>query len=149
MTRLASLFLVLSLAACDKGGTGVPASPTGDGGSAKEPAGMKAPPAPATIPQKYVEMLEQNWPRIEELGATFEEQFKKAQESRGRDSAAVNAANETFQELADMWAEITYAAQDDGEKIDALWSNYLRSYEKQVQAWQKKNKALKEFSTVK
>ena len=87
MTRIASLLLCLALVSCDKGGSGVPASQpdsgdTGAGGS----SGMQAPPAPATIPQKYVEMLEANWPKIEELGKKFEEQFKTAQESRGRDS---------------------------------------------------------------
>ena len=44
---------------------------------------------------------------------------------------------------------MSYAAQDESEKVNDLWNDYLRSYESKIHSWQKKNKALKEFSTVK
>ena len=147
MNRFASLLLVVSLVACDKGGGGstttapVEQQPT-------EPE-VTVPKAPASIPQKYVDIFKNNWSKIEELGATFTEQFKKAQESRGRDKEAVDAANKTYQELADLWAEVGYAAQDESDEIQEAWARYLRSYEKQVGKWVKMNKSLKEFSRVK
>ena len=62
--------------------------------------------------------VKKNWTKIEELGATFTTQFKKAQESRGRDKDAVDAANETYKELADLWAEVGYAALESGVEVE-------------------------------
>jgi len=150
MIRIASLFLLLSLIACDKGGK---STSTSGGNQPANPVDSKSemsvPKAPATIPDRYVQTFQKNWSRIEELGATFTEQFKKAQESRGRDKPAVDAANETFRELADLWAEVSYAAQDESEEIQEAWAKYLRSYESRVNDWVKMSKGLKEFSRVK
>jgi hypothetical protein len=150
MFRTCSFLLILALAACGKKGAststgGGADSGTSDTGTTKS----SVPDAPAEIPQKYNDILKQNWTKIEELGATFTEQFKKAQESRGRDKAAVDAASDTYRELADLWAEVTYAAQDESEEIQELWSNHLRSYERKVNNWTKMSKGLKEFSRVK
>jgi len=150
MTRIASLLLVLALVACDKGGK---STKTGTGSQPTKPADttpeMTVPKASAEIPPQYVETFKKNWSKIEELGATFTTQFKTAQESRGRDKAAVDAANATYQELAELWAEVGYAAQDESDAIQEAWAKYLRSYESQVHKWTSMNKSLKEFSRVK
>ena len=147
MNRLASLLLVLFIVACDKGGGSTPdTAPVDEQPSQPE---VNVPKAPATIPTQYVDTFKKNWSKIEELGATFTTQFKKAQESRGRDKDAVDAANETYKELADLWAEVGYAAQDESDEIQEAWAKYLRSYEAKVKKWVTMNKGLKEFSRVK
>lgn len=148
MNRFASLLLVLSLVACDKGGGGSTpdAAPVDEQPSQPD---VNVPKAPATIPQSYVETFKKNWPTIEELGATFTTQFKKAQESRGRDKEAVDAANETFTKLNGLWSEVVYLSQDDGDEINDAWQDYLRSYNRKVEKWVKMSKGLAQFSRVK
>lgn len=147
MNRFASLLLVLSFVACDKGGGNAPTvTQTPDKSSEPE---VNVPKAPATIPTEYVDTFKKNWSKIEELGATFTTQFEKAKETRGRDKDAVDAASATFRELADLWAEVAYAAQDESQEIQDAWDTYLRSYNRKVENWVKKSKGLKEFSRVK
>ena len=122
MNRFASLLLVLSFVACDKGGGNAP-TVTQTPEKSSEPE-VNVPKAPATIPQKYVDTFKKNWSKIEELGATF-------------------------RELADLWAEVAYAAQDESQEIQDAWDTYLRSYNRKVENWVKKSKGLKEFSRVK
>ncbi|MHC4452769.1 MAG: hypothetical protein ACYS0E_21955 [Planctomycetota bacterium] len=150
MNRFASLLLVLSFVACDKGGGSSSSTPdTAPVDQQPSKPEVSVPKAPTTIPTQYVDTFKKNWSKIEELGATFTTQFKKAQESRGRDKEAVDAANATYQELADLWAEVGYAAQDESDEIQEAWAKYLRSYERQVKKWVTMNKGLKEFSRVK
>jgi hypothetical protein len=157
MNRIAAALVLASFAivACGKADTQY-ADPSGDsnssgstGGSTGSSSGTPANKAPAGIPQKYQSMLDRDWPKIEALGAQFETQFKKAQESRGRDKAAVDAASDSFRELNGLWGEIAYAAQDDNDDVMDAWSNHIRSYEKKVKGWTNKSKGLKEFSRVK
>ena len=148
MIRIASTIVFLSLVACDKGSG---AKPVNANPSTQQPTQPKSnlPSAPATIPSNYVAIFEKNWSKIEALGAKFETQFKTAQESRGRDKAAVDAANETYKELADLWSVVAYAAQDENDKIQEAWAKHLSSYETRVKVWTNKSKGLAQFSRVK
>lgn len=149
MNRFASLLLVLSFMACDKGGGSSSTPDTAPVDQQPSQPEVNVPKAPATIPQSYVDTFKTNWAKIEELGATFTTQFKKAQESRGRDKDAVDAASATFRELADLWASVAYAAQDESDEIQEAWEKYLRSYDRKVKKWVEMSKGLKEFSRVK
>lgn len=157
MNRIAVALILASfvLVACGKADTKYadPSSgsnSSGSTGSSSEKSSAKsAKSAPAGIPQKYQDMLDRDWPTIESLGAKFETQFKKAQESRGRDKAAVDAASDTYRELNGLWSKIAYAAQDDKDDVMDAWANHIRSYEKKVKGWTSKSKGLKEFTRVK
>ncbi|MEM8884802.1 MAG: hypothetical protein AAGD14_12085 [Planctomycetota bacterium] len=149
MNRLLATLLFASLIACDKGGSNVPSVTPSNNSNTSKPAKSSMPKAPDAIPQKYVTMLENTWPKVKDLGSKFEGEFKKAQESRGRDLPAVNAASKTFQELADLWAEVAYAAQDESDTVMAKWEKYIASYNKKVKRWTEMSKGLKEFSRVK
>jgi len=152
MPRLAILLLILALVACGKKGKSTSSGTTGagtDGTGAESSTTMQVPDAPASIPDEYTATFKKNWVKIEELGKQFTEQFEKAKASRGADKEAVNAAGALYKELADLWAEVSYAAQDESEKVQDAWSNYLRTYEAQVHKWTTMSKGLKEFSTVK
>jgi len=157
MNRIAAALIVASLAlvACGKADTKYadPSTNSTPSGSSNKSSGSSSSTqrinAPAGIPQKYQDMLDRDWPTIEALGEKFVTQFKKAQETRGRDKAAVDAAGDTYRELNGLWSEIAYAAQDDSDAVSDAWANHIRSYEKKVKGWTNKSKGLKEFTRVK
>lgn len=155
MNRIAILALgafLSTFVACGKADTKyAPSSGSSSSGNSGSSSGTTktSKPAPAGIPQKYQTMLDRDWSKIQSLGAQFETQFKTAQATRGRDKAAVDAANDTYRELMDLWANISYAAQDDADGVQNAWAKHLRSHERTVGAWTKMNKGLKEFSRVK
>ena len=138
------------LVACGKESTySTPKADTPSGGNASNASKPDPKPAPAGIPQKYQDMLDNGWAKIQTLGKEFEAEMVKVTATRGADKAAVNKAGETFQELNELWSEIAYAAQDESDAVMEAWAKHISSYERKVKKWVSASKALKEFSTVK
>ncbi|MHC4134026.1 MAG: hypothetical protein ACYTDU_08955 [Planctomycetota bacterium] len=164
MPRFALLLALLALvfAGCGKKKLPPPppaASPAPTG----NPAPVKAPTkrtAPAGIPQEFFDLFQANWSAIEKGGNEFSKKFTEAQTAqragdRAKMSLAIDEASKIYRVAKDSWAEIAYWPLnnlDDGkidEKTHDRCENFLRKYGSTVTGWDKKAKALKEFSTVK
>jgi len=113
--------------------------------------------APAGVPQELKDLVQREWDRIAKEGDLFLVKFKEAEAARANEDrtamdAAIEEANEHYKTAQDMWAEITYWPDNelgDG-KIDEATAEECRKwlgiYNKRVDEWTKKNKALKEYS---
>jgi hypothetical protein len=63
----------------------------------------------------------------------------------------IDAANDDFIKLSDIWAKVTYseAIDEDNEEQAAACRRFLSPYEKRIKGWRAKNKGLKEISRAK
>lgn len=150
MLRIAIPLLVL-FAGCERaGGKKVPPAPV----TKQQPKPAPAVKAPASVPQDLADRIEREWPTIEKEGNLFMEKLAeatKARESGDRPAmnTAVKAAHGHFDKAAGAWGEITAGFDDlPSKQADACWT-YVRSKERQYQAWMEKMKALAQFSTAK
>jgi hypothetical protein len=112
--------------------------------------------APATVPQGLVDEFNRYWPEIEKLGASFEAKFKEADKLRAAGELdqldkVIEAANDDFIKLSDIWAKVTYsdAIDEDNEAQAAACRRFLSPYEKRIKGWRAKHKGLKEISRAK
>lgn len=116
--------------------------------------------APAGIPQEFFDLFQEKWPAIEKGGKEFSAKFTEAQSAqragnRVRMASAIDEASIIYRTAKDSWAEIAYwplNSLDDGkidQKTHDKCESFLRKYGSTVTGWDKKAKALKEFSTVK
>ena len=168
MSRFALLFALsaLALSVLVTAGCGkkmLPPPPAASPAPASNPAPVQAQPkvrAPAGIPQEVFDVFHENWPGIEKGGAEFSAKFTEAQAAqrsgdRAKMSAVIDEASLIYRTTTDSWAEIAYWPQNKlfDEKISQKTHDkceaFLRKYGKTVTVWEKKAKALKEFSTVK
>jgi hypothetical protein len=164
MPRFALLLATAMFLAAGCGKKGKPPLPPPVGTApANNPAPVKAAPkrtAPAGIPQEFFDLFQAKWPEIQKGGEEFSKKFTEAQSAqragnRARMSSVIDEASKIYRTAKDSWAEIAYWPLnnlDDG-KIDQKTHDkceaFLRQYGKTVTGWDKKAKALKEFSTVK
>jgi hypothetical protein len=168
MPRIALLMatVALSVPACGKKKLPPPPPPPAQASSPAaphDPAPARASPrrtAPAGIPQEFFDLFQSKWPEIEKGGQEFSKKFTEAQAAqrsgdRAKMSAAIDEASRIYRTAKDSWAEIAYWPLnnlDDGkidQKTNDRCERFLRKYGKTVTGWDKKAKALKEFSTVK
>ncbi|HEX5136284.1 MAG TPA: hypothetical protein VFY93_04880 [Planctomycetota bacterium] len=156
--RLFPLFLVLLLVApaCGRKKAPPPAPPPA---TATAPVGPPKVQGPATVPQALKDLVSREWDKIAKEGDLFLVKFKEAETAKTNDDraamdAAIEEANVHYQRAVDMWAEIAYWADNEAGdgKIDertaeecGKWLGTL-GYNKRVDEWTKKNKALKEYS---
>jgi len=165
VTQMSRFVLLIALSALVMAGCGKkkrpPLPPAANPAPVSKPAPVKAQArAPAGIPQEFFDLFQANWPGIEKGGAEFSAKFTEAQAAqrsgdRAKLSAAIDEASLIYRTAKDSWAEIAYWPLNnlDDEKISQKThdkcESFLRKYGKTVTGWDKKAKALKEFSTVK
>lgn len=164
MSRIVILFALLALvtAACGKKQMPPPppaASPTPAASPVPTQPSSKLK-APAGIPQEFFDLFQEKWPAIQAGGKEFSAKFTEAQSAqragnRVKMAAAIDEASKIYRTAKDSWAEIAYWPLnnlDDGkidQKTHDKCETFLRKYGSTVTGWDKKAKALKEFSTVK
>jgi len=113
----------------------------------------KEPEVPSEVPAHFKTKVEQAWPEIEKKGLEFEKYFKGAQEAKRADDRVkfveeTNKAAKAFQELQDGWATVYYSADDLPQDVQDVCRRWMGTYDKKVNKWLKKAKALKELSIV-
>ncbi len=113
--------------------------------------------APKEVPAELKNLVQKEWDKIAAAGAAFEKKFQEANIARDNNDreamdVAIEDANRHYQAATDAWAEIAYwpdNAVGDG-KIDEVTAEvcrkWLERYNKDVDGWTKKNKALAQFS---
>jgi len=165
MPRFALLLALfaLVLAGCGKKKIPIPPPPAAGSKSGSTPMPVKASTkrtAPAGIPQEFFDLFQANWADIQKGGDEFSKKFTEAQTAqragdRAKMATTIDEASKIYRVAKDAWAEIAYwplNSLDDGkidQKTHDRCETFLRTYGKTVTGWDKKAKALKEFSTVK
>ena len=109
--------------------------------------------APATVPAQLKARVAREWPAIEELGRQFDAKFEEASKARtaGDRASLSNAAEEggkLYGRLADDWAAIYYSVDDLSDETAEACRRWLRTYNRKVDSWKNRSKALKEFSSA-
>lgn len=152
---LCAALLVFPAAGCNKKKT-PPAEPGAtQGAGAQTP--RETPPmktsAPAGVPDSMKQRVEQQWPKIEKEGEAFLAAYRKAESFKGGDRSklndAIDEANGHFQEAMNMWTEIYYACDDLPDAQGEACRRWLSTWNRKVDGWTKRAKALKEFSQAK
>jgi len=145
-----TLALAVGLFACGDSRKSLPVPPAPQ--SAPEPE-KSAPSisAPAQVPDVLRERVAKEWPIIEDLGKQFMAKFADLEKARTAEdrpamTAAAKSAGEIYTRLGDMWASIYYSVDDYDEATGEVCRKWLRTYNKQVEYWEKRAKATKEFS---
>lgn len=154
MTRFLTLVLVASFAlgGCGKKKSPPPVPPAG--GNASTPEKTPAPSAPKGVPASLKSRIESVWPKIESAGEEFVEKFKEAQAAqrsgeRDKMQQAIEVARGKYEDALEMWNEIYYSVDDYEEDVAEACRRYMRTWNRKVDGWTKKAKALKEFSLAK
>ena len=153
MARIGSFLIVLIvLAACEKR-RDLPEPVVTEKPAAKQPE-KKSSPAPKGVPQSLKDKIDQDWPGIKEAGDKFVVHFgaaQAAQRAGKRDDmqAAIDAAQKEFIAALEGWNGIYYSVDDYDEATAEKCRRYMRTWNRQVDGWTKKAKALKEFSRAK
>jgi hypothetical protein len=130
------------------------------------PPVVQAPPgppkitAPPGVPAELARFLDREWPLIAKDGEAFNDKFKEFEVARGNGdrnlmSSLAEEAGRLYESASGRWAGIIYWPDDqrDAGAIDdathEVCLKFLAEYEKKVNAWTKKSKAIKEFTTAK
>lgn len=152
MTRFALRFalvcLVLSaLPACGRKPKKAPAVPAAPVQQPTRPTVA----APPSVPQSLVDRVQRDWPTIEKEGQLFLAKFAQVQAAQGdraRMDPLIDEAKQHYENALESWNEIYYSVDDMPEAQAEACRRYLGTWNKQVDSWTSKAKALKEFSRV-
>ncbi len=125
-----------------------------------QPPGPPKISAPPGVPAELARLLDREWPLIAKDGEAFNDKFKEFEAARGSGdrtlmSQLAEDAGKLYEAASGRWAGIVYwpdDKRDDGTIDDAtheVCQKFLSEYEKKVNVWTKKSKAIKEFTTAK